>query len=94
MSPKKVLETVQELYEAKYVSYPRSDCNYIPAAQQSDAEKILPMLKQYGIAEAAKADICIKGLCWNDKKVTAHHAIIPTGVMPENLKDDAEKFIS
>ena len=34
ISPKKVLETVQELYEAKYVSYPRSDCNYIPAAPQ------------------------------------------------------------
>lgn len=92
ISPKKVLETVQELYEKKYVSYPRSDCNYIPAAQQSDAVKILPMLKEYGISEAAKADNSIKGLCWNDKKVTAHHAIIPTSVKPENLKDDAEKI--
>ena len=50
------------------------------------------MLKQYGIKEAAKADITVKGLCWNDKKITAHHAIIPTGVMPENLTDNAEKI--
>ena len=92
MSPKKVLETVQELYEAKYVSYPRSDCNYIPAAQHSDAAKILPMLKKFGIMEAGKANPDIKGMCWNDKKVTAHHAIIPTEVMPENLKEDAEKI--
>ena len=92
MSPKKVLETVQELYEAKYVSYPRSDCNYIPEAQKCEAEKIISMLKQYGIKDAAKADITVKGLCWNDKKITAHHAIIPTGVMPENLTDNAEKI--
>ena len=92
MSPKKVLETVQELYEAKYVSYPRSDCNYIPAAQHSDAAKILKKKKKFGIMEAGKANPDIKGMCWNDKKVTAHHAIIPTEVMPENLKEDAEKI--
>lgn len=92
MSPKKVLDTVQELYEAKYVSYPRSDCNYIPAAQHADAAKILPMLKNFGIMEAGKANTAIQGQCWNDKKVTAHHAIIPTEVKPENLKDDADKI--
>ena len=92
MSPKKVLETVQELYENKLVSYPRSDCNYLPAAQFEDAGKITEMLKKFGLSEAAKANTCIKGICWNDKKVTAHHAIIPTSVMPEGLKDDAEKI--
>lgn len=92
MSPKRVLETVQELYEKKFVSYPRSDCNYIPEAQYDDARKILSMLSQFGLTEAGKANIGIRSQCWNDKKVTAHHAIIPTEVMPQNLTDEEQNI--
>ena len=87
VSPKEVLATVQELYEKKYVSYPRSDCNYLPVSQQEDAARILPVLEAVGIVRAAAADIKLTSKAFNDQKITAHHAIIPTGIQPEGLSD-------
>lgn len=80
--PQTVLDTAQLLYEKKLTSYPRSDCDYLPESQLGDAENILTNLK--GIAEpdlaawASGANISIKSRAWNDDKITAHHAIIPT----------------
>lgn len=87
MSPKSVLDTVQSLYEKKYVSYPRSDCNYIPASQHADAGRIFAGLRQYGMQSASMADVNIRSKAYNDKKVSAHHAIIPTGVCPKGLNE-------
>lgn len=87
-SPKLVLDTVQSLYEKKYVSYPRSDCNYIPASQKDDASRIIPMLQNFGLPAAVMADLSLTSKAWNDSKVTAHHAIIPTGVEPQDLSDE------
>lgn len=83
MSPNKTLEIVQSLYERKLVSYPRSDCNFLPSSQQADGAVILQNLAASGIPglfhEAAGADPSYAGSkCWNDKKVTIHTAIIPT----------------
>lgn len=91
-SPKEVLATVQELYEKKYVSYPRSDCNYIPTTQKEDAIKILSMLKAINVAGSDKADIAITSKAFNDKKITAHHAIIPTSIMVKELNDIEQKI--
>lgn len=87
MSPSSVLAKVQSLYEKKFVSYPRSDCNFIPSSQFQDGARILKSLKEYGIEAASGADSSIRGRCFNDGKVSAHHAIIPTGVMPDHLDD-------
>lgn len=87
MSPKSVLDTVQSLYEKKYVSYPRSDCNYIPTSQHADAGRILGGLREYGMQSAGMADVNIQSKAYNDKKVSAHHAIIPTGVCPKGLNE-------
>lgn len=88
LSPKTVLDTVQALYEKKLVSYPRSDCNYIPLSQHDDARRIIPMLASNGILPAARADVTIKGRAFNSKKVeaAAHHAIIPTGETPGTIQ--------
>lgn len=86
-SPKDVLATVQALYEAKYVSYPRSDCNFIPASQHEDSKRILNMLKELGLKGAEEADSSIRGRAFNDNKITAHHAIIPTGITPKDLDE-------
>ena len=86
-SPKTVLDTVQSLYKKKLVSYPRSDCNYIPTSQHSGGSKILKMLAAYGIPGADQGNLKIESRAFNDKKVTAHHAIIPTGVMPKDLDE-------
>lgn len=87
MSPSNVLAKVQSLYEKKFVSYPRSDCNYIPTAQHEDGKRILKSLATYGIDAGRLADVNIKSRCFNDGKVSAHHAIIPTGVVPKDLDD-------
>ena len=86
-SPTTVLEAVQKMYERKFVTYPRSDCNYIPEAQFEDAGEILGVLRKLGFTPAMKANPSIKSACWNDKKVTAHNAIIPTVESPRELSD-------
>jgi DNA topoisomerase III len=94
LSPKDTLDTVQSLYEKKIVSYPRSDCNYIPASQQGDADKIIAMLAS-GNALASMtdaADPSISGKAFDDAKITAHHAIIPTGEKPTNLTENEQNI--
>ena len=92
-APKTVLDTVQKLYEKKHVTYPRSDCNYLPSAQRKDANTLLPKLAaEYGLAEATGADPAIVSPAWNNKKVTAHHAIIPTSVIPKNLSQMEDRI--
>lgn len=92
ISPKQALSMVQSLYEKKYVSYPRSDCNYIPRAQHKDAFRILNRLASRNVRGAAGADVSLFSRAWNDKKVTAHHAIIPTGEIPLQLSATEEKI--
>ena len=92
ISPKLTLSTVQSLYEKKFVSYPRSDCNYIPRAQHKDAPRILKKLATRNVKGAEKADPKLYSRAWNDKKVTAHHAIIPTGEIPQQLSATEEKI--
>jgi len=87
MSPKSVLDTVQSLYEKKYVSYPRSDCNYIPTSQHADAGRILEALARNGYTVASGADKKMESKAFNDSKISAHHAIIPTGVIPSDLSE-------
>lgn len=80
--PQVVLDTAQKLYERKLTTYPRSDCEFLPESQHEDAGAIIGNLGRIANSElagwAAKADITINSRAWNDKKITAHHAIIPT----------------
>ncbi|SDE18235.1 DNA topoisomerase III [Sporomusa acidovorans] len=82
--PQGVLDTAQKLYERKLTSYPRSDCEFLPESQQEDTGVIIANLSNLAQNElagwAAKADTAIVSRAWNDKKITAHHAIIPTVV--------------
>lgn len=82
--PQLVLDTAQKLYEKKLTTYPRSDSEYLPLNQRKDAPAILAHLRDGDDAAlshwAGGADTKIKSRAWNDKKVTAHHAIIPTTV--------------
>ncbi len=82
--PQQVLDTAQKLYERKLTTYPRSDCEYLPLNQFGDAKTIINNLVSCGDENlqkwAEKADNKIKSRAWNDKKISAHHAIIPTQV--------------
>lgn len=82
MSAKKTLEVAQALYERhKVVTYPRTDCRFLPNNQFQDAPKILQALAAADPDLALLiqgADTSIRSKAWNDKKITAHHGIIPT----------------
>lgn len=91
-TPKQVLEAVESMYLKKVVTYPRSDCNYIPEAQFSDAPEILSQLVKSGFAPAIKANRSLKSACWNDKKVTAHTAIIPTTASAKGLTEEEKNI--
>ncbi|WP_075531999.1 DNA topoisomerase 3, partial [Moritella viscosa] len=81
-SAEDILKTCQSLYEKhKLTTYPRSDCAYLPESQFNDAAATLEAIKQINPELATlidNADTNIKSKTWNDKKVTAHHGIIPT----------------
>lgn len=77
-----VTKVVQALYDAKYVTYPRSDCAYLPTSQHGDAPRVLAAAQaNLGLdtAIANQLDTSRRSKAWNDGKVTAHHGIIPTG---------------
>ena len=83
-SPQTVLDTMQSLYEKKLTTYPRSDCEYLPENQFADVTEILGHLKSLPNEEFVElvknADVSIESRAWNDKKISAHHAIIPTRI--------------
>lgn len=88
--PQQVLDTAQALYERKLTTYPRSDCEYLPTNQFKDSQSILTNLQSCGDDTLANwangADGKIKSRAWNDKKISAHHAIIPTRVKADLSK--------
>ena len=82
MSAQRVLDTCQALYEKhKLITYPRSDCRYLPMEHYAQAsivcEAIRTNAKELQLAVNG-AHLSLKSKAWNDKKVDAHHAIIPT----------------
>ncbi|MCK5663120.1 MAG: topoisomerase DNA-binding C4 zinc finger domain-containing protein, partial [Thiotrichaceae bacterium] len=61
--------------------YPRSDCEYLPLSQFNDVSLVLQALCKNDVSLnklVAQADKTQRSRVWNDKKITAHHAIIPT----------------
>ncbi|MEH6584393.1 MAG: DNA topoisomerase III [Halioglobus sp.] len=82
MSAKQVLDTCQTLYERhKLLTYPRSDCRYLPLEHLADRNTVIDALANNcpPLAHAAgNADQDLKSAAWNNSKVGAHHAIIPT----------------
>ena len=82
MSAKAVLDTCQGLYEKhKLITYPRSDSRYLPREHFAQGPAVVKALGdncESLRAFAGQADTGLKSKAWNDAKVDAHHAIIPT----------------
>jgi DNA topoisomerase-3 len=82
LNAKLVLDVCQALYEKhKLITYPRSDCRYLPKEHHAQAKGIIAMLANADETYAKfaqDADSSLKSKAWNNAKVTAHHAIIPT----------------
>ncbi len=93
MSAQQVLDTAQALYEKKLTTYPRTDCRYLPEEQFANAAAVLAALSSVpGLEQVAgTADASLKSAAWNTKKVTAHHAIAPTGEVPPGSLPQKER---
>lgn len=82
LTAQKTLDICQQLYERhKLVTYPRSDCRYLPNGHYQDKHTVSQAIGHTCtvLAEAAaNADLSLRSKAWNDAKVGAHHAIIPT----------------
>ncbi|MDU9031587.1 DNA topoisomerase III [Pseudomonas corrugata] len=82
LGAQETLDIAQSLYETyKVITYPRSDCGYLPLSQHSEAPAILAALAQAdpGLAPLREhLQPQRKSRAWNDAKVSAHHGIIPT----------------
>ncbi|MCM1540076.1 MAG: DNA topoisomerase [Blautia sp.] len=93
ISPDETLRIVQELYEKKMVTYPRTDARVLSSAVAKEIHKNIGGLRGYGPAAAFAAEILnqgsYKGIAKtryvNDKQITDHYAIIPTGQGLNNL---------
>ena len=87
ISPDETLKITQELYEKKLVTYPRTDARVLSTAVAKEIHKNIGGLRQFGTVGAFAAEIMEKksyqGLAKtryvNDKQITDHYAIIPTG---------------
>ncbi|AFO46403.1 DNA topoisomerase III [Pseudomonas putida DOT-T1E] len=82
LGAQETLDIAQALYEThKLITYPRSDCGYLPQSQHAEAPAILAALQR---ADASLAPLQPylepqrRSRAWNDAKVSAHHGIIPT----------------
>lgn len=87
------LQTIQSLYEKKLTTYPRVDTTYLSDDIYPKCEGILKGLRDY---QPLTATLIGKPLVkskkvFDNKKVTDHHAIIPTGVYPQGLTDVEKK---
>ena len=95
ISPDETLRIIQELYEKKMVTYPRTDARVLSTAVAKEIYKNINGLKGFGMVSEFATEICEKGTYKgiaktryvNDKQITDHYAIIPTGQGLGNLNN-------
>ena len=93
LSAEVTLQTIQSLYEKKLTTYPRVDTTYLSDDIYPKCQNILKGLRDY---QQYTQQLIDKPLpkskkVFDNKKVTDHHAIIPTGVYPQGLSDIEKK---
>ena len=93
LSAEQTLQTIQSLYEKKVTTYPRVDTTYLSDDIYPKCANILKGLRDY---QPLTLPLLDKQLpkpkkVFDNKKVTDHHAIIPTGVYPQGLTDLEKK---
>ena len=91
ISPDETLQVVQDLYEKKLTTYPRTDARVLSTAVAKEIGKNISRLKGYEPVQGYVERIMKEGLHYNiaktqytdDSKITDHYAIIPTGQLTE-----------
>lgn len=98
LSPDETLKVVQDLYEKKLVTYPRTDARVLSSAVAKEIYKNIGGLNNYAplsgfaneIMQGKKYQGIIKSKYVDDKKITDHYAIIPTGQAVNSLSRISE----
>ena len=93
ISPDETLRIVQELYEKKMTTYPRTDARVLSTAVAKEIHKNIGGLRNYALAAPFAKEVLEQGTYKNiaktryvnDKQITDHYAIIPTGQGLNNL---------
>ena len=98
LSAEDTLNICQSLYEVhKITSYPRTDCGYLPESQHAEAPDVLKAIAATfpaAAAACAKADPKLKSQTFNDKKISAHHGIVPVANTADwSRLNDREKAV-
>ncbi|MFS6933718.1 DNA topoisomerase III [Klebsiella oxytoca] len=82
LGAQQVLDIAHALYEThKATTYPRTDCGFLPTSMLSEVPDVFAALVKSDPALATVLERLQPGFvsrAWNDKKITAHHGIIPT----------------
>ena len=88
------LNLIQSLYEKKLVTYPRVDTTYLSEDLHPKIPGILGNLKDYKRFTdlVLSKSIPKSKTIFDDKKITDHHAIIPTGIVPSGISQDEQKI--
>jgi DNA topoisomerase-3 len=92
-SADQTLKHIQSLYEKKLVTYPRVDTTYLPDDMYPKVSGILSKMQYYSklTAPILEKKIPKTKQVFDNKKVTDHHAIIPTGVIPSGINPDEQR---
>ena len=89
------LRIAQNLYENKHITYPRTDSRYLTADLKPSIAPLLEQFRPFRKKEIGQLDLqnlkFTKRIV-DDKKVSDHHAIIPTNDIPSKLNDDEKKL--
>ena len=93
LSADQTLQTIQSLYEKKYTTYPRVDTTYLSDDIYPKCPDILAKLTNYAdlTSPLTGKKLPKSKKVFDNSKVTDHHAIIPTGVVPQGLSFAEEK---
>ncbi len=95
LSAQNVLDICQKLYEThKLITYPRSDSRYLPEEHFAGRHSVMKAIGVHAadLLPQPVIDADRRNRCWDDKKVDAHHAIIPTARSSTvNLHDNEAK---
>ena len=93
ISPDETLRLIQEMYERKLLTYPRTDARVLSTAVSKEISKNISGLKNYDLVSKSAEEVLQSGSYKkiastkyvNDKQITDHYAIIPTGQGLNNL---------
>lgn len=81
------LEVLQSLYEKQLVTYPRTDCPYLPSDHAPQARRIAEAIAKTGLLPSRVDELLPlmspRPDVYNDAKVEEHHGVIPTSRMPD-----------